>query len=85
MTDMTNRNRLEVGIEEVMVRWDREAMIAAAIAYKKGVHAVLVTYPTGKQMMRFCQPYSCGMHYEVEPEGWNYIVRNNGTLKEGEY
>ncbi|MCK9615830.1 MAG: hypothetical protein M0R48_10145 [Candidatus Omnitrophica bacterium] len=80
-----NRNRLEVGINEVMNRWCQEAMICAAIAFKKGVKAVLVTYPTGKQMMKFCQPYSCGMYYEVEPEGWEYIVRNNGILKEGEY
>ena len=56
-------------------QWDREAQINACRAIQAGRAAFLVTYPTGKQAMRFAEPYKdYGMHYEVSPETWAKLL-----------
>lgn len=65
---------LEKAIDEKMAQWDREALINAKRAKAMGKTAVLVTYPTGLQKMRFGEPFQqFGMHYEVSPEIWNSL------------
>jgi transposase len=65
---------IQRAIDEKMSQWDREALINAKLAKAMGKSAVLVTYPTGLQKMRFGEPFQqFGMHYEVSLEIWNSI------------
>jgi hypothetical protein len=81
-TNCTNKQtRLEAGINAKLNQWGREAAINAARAMRAGCKAVLVTYPTGLQMMRFAQPFAdYGMHYEVPANVWNEIAANGGKV-----
>jgi hypothetical protein len=73
--------RLEAGVSDTLARWDIEAELAAARAFKAGRTPVLVTYPTGKQMVRFAEfGGEYGVRNEVRPEVWDRLVRNNGKV-----
>jgi len=63
--------RIEKMVNDKLSQWDREAALNARRAKAQGRQAVLVTYPTGLQMMRFAEPFAdFGMHYEVPAQVW---------------
>jgi hypothetical protein len=73
--------QIKTAVKAKLAQWDREATLSAARAIKTGKAAVLVTYPTGLEMMRFAEPFTdCGMHYEVPPQVWAALVETNGTI-----
>ena len=73
--------RFEAAINSKISQWEHAAEVSAARAIQAGRLAVLVTYPTGLQMMRFAEPFKgCGMHYEVSVETWKTLTANGGKV-----
>ena len=71
-------NRLEYAANQKLSQWDREAFVNAVRAFRSGKTGSIVTYPTGKQMVRFAEPFKeFGMHYEVSVDAWNSISSEN--------
>lgn len=65
-------SKLHRAVQEKVSQWDREAEVNAKRAILLGRSGTLVTYPSGKQMVRFAEPFKdFGMHYEVSVECWN--------------
>ena len=68
-------SKLEKLVKSKIASWDVEAEINATRAVMQGRTGVLVTYPSGKQMVRFAEPFKdFGMHYEVTVECWKKVV-----------
>lgn len=80
-TNTSNKSVLEQAVRVKLGQWKKEALIAASRALRDGKQASVFTYPTGLKMMRFAEPFTdYGMHYEVEVEAWNLLVKNKGII-----